>query len=168
MTGKGAGLGGQSQTTTARKYLIVWVNGKRHIVANVHPRETALNWLRSIGLTGTKNGCSEGGCGACTVVVSRRGLSGQIEHFSVNACLTPICALDSHSITTIEGLGSTSTGLHPIQRSVAEFHGSQCGFCTPGIVMALYALIESGEVSTSLPILCADGCNRCRIISSTR
>lgn len=145
MTGKGGGMGGQMHLARARKHLVVWVNGKRYEVCGLHPRETTLAWLRKQGLTGTKLGCGEGGCGACTVVVTRRGRSGELEHASVNACLTPLCALDACSITTVEGLGSTRGGLHVVQQRLAEFHGSQCGMCTPGFVMALYALVENGE-----------------------
>lgn len=74
------------------------------------------------GLTGTKLGCGEGGCGACTVVVSGK---------TVNACLTPVCAVDGTEVTTVEGIGNTITP-HKVQKAIADGHGSQCGFCTPG------------------------------------
>lgn len=101
-------------------------------------------------MTGSKSGCGEGGCGACTVVVySINFLDGQtVEHRSVNACLAPLCSMDGCHIVTIEGIGSTKTTLHPIQQRVADFFGSQCGYCTPGIVMSLYSTICTGENST--------------------
>ena len=78
-------------------------------------------------LTGSKLGCSEGGCGACTVLLSRVDPSSKkMIHSSVNACLTPVLATDSCHITTIEGIG-TIQNLHPIQKAMVEMHGSQCG-----------------------------------------
>ena len=96
------------------------------------------------GLTGTKLGCGEGGCGACTVVVSSvsydaREDSYSYSHKAVNACLTPIYALEGHHVITVEGLGNARDGMHPVQMAIASAHGSQCGFCTPGFVMSMYA-----------------------------
>ncbi|KAI8505452.1 hypothetical protein Bbelb_166410, partial [Branchiostoma belcheri] len=89
----------------------------------------------TIRLTGAKLGCGEGGCGACTVMVS--------SHLAVNACLAPICSLHGAAVTTVEGIGSTRTRLHPVQERLAKAHGSQCGFCTPGIVMSMYTLLRN-------------------------
>lgn len=66
-----------------------------------------------------------------------------VKHFAVNACLTPICSVHGLAVTTVEGIGSTKTRLHPVQERIAKAHGSQCGFCTPGIVMSMYALLRS-------------------------
>lgn len=105
-------------------------------------------YLRYIGLTGTKLGCGEGGCGACTVMLSYYDQAFNTpRHFSANACLTPICALDGYHVTTVEGI-SGAGGLHPVQQRIAELHGSQCGFCTPGIVMSLYTILRSKPNST--------------------
>jgi xanthine dehydrogenase/oxidase len=122
---------------------------------------TLLNFLRDeIGLKGTKLGCGEGGCGACTVMLSQH--NGVIRHISANACLTPVCSLDGCSVTTVEGIGNMRSGLHPIQERLASFHGSQCGFCTPGIVMALYAQLREKPMSTPHELEeCLDG-NLCR------
>lgn len=107
-----------------------------------------LQYLRYIGLTGTKLGCGEGGCGACTVMLSYYDHTiGTPRHFSANACLTPLCALDGYHVTTVEGI-SGAGGLHPVQQRIAELHGSQCGFCTPGIVMSLYTILRSRPNST--------------------
>ena len=80
--------------------------------------------------------CNEGACGACTVTVSKRGVDGKICHFAVNACLVKLVSLHGTAITTIEGLGSVTKGLHPLQEQLFKGHGSQCGFCSPGMVMS--------------------------------
>ncbi|XP_073484392.1 xanthine dehydrogenase/oxidase isoform X1 [Aquarana catesbeiana] len=125
--------------------LLFFVNGKKVIEKNVDPKMTLLTYLRrKLGLPGTKLGCGEGGCGACTVMVSRFcPFQQRILHYSVNACLAPVCSLHHTSVTTVEGIGSTKTRLHPIQERIAKSHGSQCGFCTPGIVMSMYALLRN-------------------------
>lgn len=64
-------------------------------------------------------------------------------HVAANACLTPVCAMHGMAVTTVEGIGSTKTKLHPVQERIAKAHGSQCGFCTPGIVMSMYALLRT-------------------------
>ena len=103
-----------------------------------------------MGLTGSKLGCGEGGCGACTVLISQY-VAHHIEHRTVNACLAPICSVDGCHVVTIEGLGSVSkSNLHPTQSRLAELSGSQCGFCTPGIVMSLYGTITRSDKSSSL------------------
>ena len=95
-------------------------------------------------LCGTKLGCGEGGCGACTVMVSKYDREKErINHLSVNACLAPICSMHGLSVTTVEGIGSTRKKLHVVQERIAKFHGSQCGFCTPGIVMSMYTLLRN-------------------------
>lgn len=89
-------------------------------------------------------GCAEGGCGACTVMISQYDRNAKkIKHFAVNACLMPVCALHGIAVTTVEGIGSTRTRLHPVQERIAKAHGSQCGFCTPGFVMSMYALLRN-------------------------
>lgn len=101
--------------------------------------------FKELNLTGPKLGCGEGGCGACTVLVSRC-INGEIEHRTVNGCLALLCSVDGCHVITIEGLGSTDkSNLHPTQSRLAELSGSQCGFCTPGMVMSLYATITSNN-----------------------
>uniref|UniRef100_A0A3Q2P9T1 2Fe-2S ferredoxin-type domain-containing protein n=1 Tax=Fundulus heteroclitus TaxID=8078 RepID=A0A3Q2P9T1_FUNHE len=104
-------------------------------------------WL---GLTGTKLGCAEGGCGACTVMDLGHVLPSDSphpklisHHCAVNACLAPLCSLHLVAVTTVEGIGSVARKLHPVQERIARAHGSQCGFCTPGIVMSMYALLRN-------------------------
>src|ERR1700722_11746897 len=101
---------------------------------------------KELSLTGPKLGCGEGGCGACTVLVSRciDQNSGEIEHRTINGCLALLCSVDGCHVITVEGLGSTNkSNIHPIQSRLAELSASQCGFCTPGMVMSLYDTITS-------------------------
>ncbi|CEL96661.1 unnamed protein product [Vitrella brassicaformis CCMP3155] len=122
--------------------LFFWVNGKRHDLKHdkVDPEMTVLEYLRQkCRLTGTKLGCGEGGCGACTVMVSSKTRSGELVHKSINACLAPICSLHGTAVTTVEGICSEKA-LHPVQQALSDSHGSQCGYCTPGFVMSMYSL----------------------------
>ncbi|CAB3405985.1 unnamed protein product [Caenorhabditis bovis] len=124
--------------------LIFYVNGNRIEETDVDPKMTLAAYLRDkLKLTGTKIGCNEGGCGACTVMISHVE-NGEIKHFSANSCLMPICGVFGKAVTTVEGIGSVARGrLHPVQERLAKAHGSQCGFCTPGFVMAMYALLRN-------------------------
>ncbi|KAL5284170.1 XDH.2 family protein [Megaselia abdita] len=125
--------------------LVFFVNGKKIVETNPDPKCTLLTYLRdSLYLCGTKLGCGEGGCGACTVMLSKFDRSKNVvKHIAVNACLTPVCSMHGCAVTTVEGIGSTRTKLHPVQERIAKAHGSQCGFCTPGMVMSMYALLRS-------------------------
>ncbi|KAJ1972089.1 hypothetical protein H4R35_004868 [Dimargaris xerosporica] len=128
--------------------LYFYVNTTPYELSNPAPDTTLLQFLRDQGLTGTKLGCAEGGCGACTVVVARYDPAiSQVEHRSANACLQPLCGLDGCQVITIEGIGSVRHP-HPIQERLALLHGSQCGFCTPGIAMSLYALLRNNPTPT--------------------
>ncbi|XP_076865614.1 aldehyde oxidase 6 isoform X2 [Brachyhypopomus gauderio] len=114
-------------------------------------------------LTGTKYGCGGGGCGVCTVMVSRYDVQTKgIHHLSINACLMPICQLHGAAVTTVEGIGNTKTRLHPVQERIAKTHGSQCGFCTPGMVMSMYTLLRNKPKPTMEDITEALGGNLCR------
>lgn len=147
-------------STPIRHDLLLYVNGERcHVPEKeVQPELTLLQFLRkSLNLTGTKLGCGEGGCGACTVMVSKFDVAAnQVRHFSVNSCLTPLCAMDTCAVTTVEGVGhitgvgADAEGLHPVQQALAESHGSQCGYCTPGFIMALYAMVKQRETGRHL------------------
>ncbi|XP_004291798.1 PREDICTED: xanthine dehydrogenase 1-like [Fragaria vesca subsp. vesca] len=125
---------------------ILYVNGIRRVLPDGLAHLTLLEYLRDIGLTGTKLGCGEGGCGACTVMVSQYDKKlKKCQHYAVNACLAPLYSLEGMHVITVEGLGNHKQGLHPIQASLAQSHGSQCGFCTPGFVMSVYALLRSSQ-----------------------
>jgi len=122
-----------------RAFPILYVNGARvpaEAASKARPNQSLLSFLRDVlGLTGSKLGCGEGGCGACTVMVSKTkktttetGESVTIQHRSVNACLMPVLAADGCHVTTVEGVGRVKgDALHPVQRAVVEMHGSQCG-----------------------------------------
>jgi xanthine dehydrogenase small subunit len=114
------------------------VNGRVLGLDGVTPHLTALDWLRDQGLTGCKEGCAEGECGACSVMVARPGRQTATEWTALNACLVPIAAFDGQELVTAEGLG-TSAALHPVQREMAVRGGSQCGYCTPGFVCSMAA-----------------------------
>jgi xanthine dehydrogenase small subunit len=114
------------------------VNGQSATLDGVSVHTTALDWLRDRGLTGAKEGCAEGECGACSVLVARPGLETPTEWTAVNACLLPVASLDGQEIVTSEGLGKSNT-LHPVQQEMAVRGGSQCGFCTPGFVCSMAA-----------------------------
>jgi len=114
------------------------VNGDQVALAGVPPHTTTLDWLRGCGLTGAKEGCAEGECGACSVLVARPGTDSPTEWTAVNACLVPAAALDGQEIITAEGLGDAEH-LHPVQHEMATRGGSQCGYCTPGFVCSMAA-----------------------------
>ncbi|XP_019526140.3 xanthine dehydrogenase [Aedes albopictus] len=144
--------------------LVFFVNGKKVVEPNPDPVCTLLVYLRDkLRLCGTKLGCAEGGCGACTVMVSRIDrTTNRIHNLAANACLTPVCAVHGMAVTTVEGIGSTRTRLHPVQERLAKAHGSQCGFCTPGIVMSMYALLRSSPVPSMKELEVAFQGNLCR------
>lgn len=137
--------GPQTESWSGSDELIFFVNGKKIIEKNPDPEMALLYFLRrKLGLTGTKLGCAEGGCGACTVMVSRYDLDlHRPVHAAVNACLAPLCSLNLSSVTTVEGIGSVARKVHPVQERLAQSHGSQCGFCSPGLVMSMYALLRN-------------------------
>ena len=115
------------------------LNKELRVEQNLDPNMTVLNYLRSeVGKTGTKEGCASGDCGACTVVLGE--LDGdRIRYKSINSCLTFISALNGKQLISVEDL-QQGDQLHPAQQSMVDCHGSQCGFCTPGIVMSMFAL----------------------------
>lgn len=140
-----------------------YLNGTKVQLDAVDPEITLLEYLRGIGLTGTKLGCAEGGCGACTVVVSQLNpTTGKIYHASVNACLAPLVSVDGKHVITVEGIGNSKSP-HPAQQRIAIASGSQCGFCTPGIVMSLYALLRNaGPDASEIEVEEAFDGNLCR------
>ncbi|KAI5083886.1 hypothetical protein GOP47_0000055 [Adiantum capillus-veneris] len=135
----------------ASRPLLFALNGHRVEIPSPDPSMTLLSFLRShTQLTGTKLSCGEGGCGACLVLLSTYDpKSKQVQEFSINSCLALLCSLDGCSITTIEGIGSTRTGLHAVQQRIAGFHGSHCGFCTPGMCISIYSCLRNAHISPS-------------------
>ncbi|CAN6613268.1 xanthine dehydrogenase [Trichomonascus vanleenenianus] len=124
--------------------LTFYLNGKKQVLTNPDPTGTLLDYIRDTAeLTGTKLGCAEGGCGACTVVLGQIDPgSKKVVYNAVNACIVPLIAVEGKHLITVEGIGNVMNP-HPAQERIALFHGSQCGFCTPGIVMSLYALLRN-------------------------
>ncbi|KAL8974370.1 MAG: hypothetical protein Q9197_001387 [Variospora fuerteventurae] len=140
-----------------------YLNGTKVVLdEDLDPEVTLLEYLRGIGLTGTKLGCAEGGCGACTVVVSQYNPTmKRVYHASVNACLAPLVSVDGKHVITVEGIGNVKQP-HPAQERIARSSGSQCGFCTPGIVMSLYALLRNNADPSELEVEEAFDGNLCR------
>ena len=154
----------QSVTERYDDNLRFYLNGTKVILdsISIDPEITLLEYLRGIGLTGTKLGCAEGGCGACTVVISQfNPTTKKLYHASVNACLAPLVSVDGKHIITVEGIGNVKNP-HPAQERIAMSNGSQCGFCTPGIVMSLYALLRNDTDPSELEIEEAFDGNLCR------
>jgi len=112
------------------------LNGEARTVSGVHPSTTLLQWLRDNGLMAAKEGCAEGDCGACTVVVVDRDSRGRRTFRTVNSCIALLPTLADRDVWTVEGIGAR--GLHPVQQAMVECHGSQCGYCTPGFVASLF------------------------------
>lgn len=112
------------------------VNGTVRPFGQVPAHTTALDWLRNNGLTGAKEGCAEGECGACAILVAQPEPNGGTAWTAVNSCLVPMAGLDGQELVTAEGLG-TPEHLHPVQAAMASTGGSQCGYCTPGFVCSM-------------------------------
>jgi xanthine dehydrogenase small subunit len=116
------------------------------------PTRSVLQWLREEArCTGTKEGCNEGDCGACTVVLGELGADGQLQLKAVNSCIQFLPTLDGKALFTVEDLAAPGAPLHPVQQAMVDCHGSQCGFCTPGFVMSLWATRERHAAAGSTP-----------------
>lgn len=139
-----------------------YLGDRLHELGSISPSFTLLDWLREDqGRTGTKEGCNEGDCGACTVMVVR------LEHDclkwrAVNACIQFLWMLDGAQVYTVEDLAAASGILHPVQQAMVELHGSQCGFCTPGFVMSMAAHLRNGGALDDAAINAALAGNLCR------
>jgi xanthine dehydrogenase small subunit len=114
----------------------VVVNGQPRRLGNVGGHVTLLDWLRDDGLTGSKEGCAEGECGACAVLVARPDGADRTQWTALNACLVPAAGFDGQELITVEGIG-TPDAMHPVQQEMADRGGSQCGYCTPGFICAM-------------------------------
>ncbi|HEX5219444.1 MAG TPA: xanthine dehydrogenase molybdopterin binding subunit [Verrucomicrobiae bacterium] len=132
------------------------LNGRSVRVADVSPNTTLLEYLRAHGLTGSKEGCAEGDCGACSVAMIERDSNGKPTWRAVNSCLMPVCLVAGRELVTVEGIGnyalhaqhSALDRLHPVQRKMVEHFGSQCGYCTPGFVCSLFEGYYRDDLST--------------------
>lgn len=138
------------------------LDGQLQEVERPDPTETVLNYLRyRIARTGTKEGCAEGDCGACTVVLGELK-GGSIRYRAINACILFMPVLDGKELITVESLRAADGSLHSVQQAMVDTHGSQCGFCTPGIVMSLFALNKQDSPANRAAIEDALAGNLCR------
>ncbi|MGP9822394.1 xanthine dehydrogenase small subunit [Salinarimonas sp. NSM] len=145
-----------------------YLNGQPRILENPDPNLSILEWLRTkMRLTGTKEGCASGDCGACTVVLGspvtgRTGNAKGMEYQAINSCITLVGSLHGKHLITVDALQEAPG--HPVQQAMMEHHGAQCGFCTPGIVMSLFALHchQQGEAADDHTLLEALSGNLCR------
>jgi len=138
------------------------LDGKLIELDRVEPTRTVLQYLREDLLRmGSKEGCAEGDCGACTVVIA--DLTGDtLEYRAVNACIQFLPTLDGKALFTVESLKANDGSLHPVQQSLVDYHGSQCGFCTPGFVMSMFALYKNNPSPSRTEIDDALSGNLCR------
>ena len=138
------------------------LNDKEIALSELGSGDTLLDFLRiNRRLTGTKEGCAEGDCGACTVMVGSLR-DGDLRYEPVNACIRFLASVDGCHVVTVEHLTGTGENLHPVQQAMVDYHGSQCGFCTPGFVMALYSLWMQNPDPTETEIEKALQGNLCR------
>ena len=136
-----------------KKEIVFILNGEE-VKVEVEPEWTLLYFLREVyGLTGTKEGCGYGECGACTVIINDK---------AINSCLYPVLEVEGKNVTTIEGLLSKDGELHPLQKAFIEEGAVQCGFCTPGMIMAAKALLDEKEKPTEDDIKESIAGNLCR------
>jgi xanthine dehydrogenase small subunit len=120
------------------------INGETVRVKNVSPTMTLLQYLQQSGRTGTKEGCGDGDCGACTVAIVGQGSDGKAQYQTMNSCLIPLAAIADREIITVEGIANGQ--LHPVQAAMVKTGGSQCGYCTPGFIMSMFAAYYDGKV----------------------
>ncbi len=134
----------------------ITINGRLFRVDGEPAHRTLLQWLRAQGLTGTKEGCAEGDCGACTVAIVETGAGGAPTYRAINACIALLPMFAGREVWTVEGLAQQKSGgatprmeeLHPVQRAMVESYGSQCGYCTPGFVVSMFEAYYRGDVAT--------------------
>src|SRR4028118_2006662 len=127
------------------KHLTFIINGEKLVFGDLSPTMTLLDFLRGSGRVGTKEGCGDGDCGACTVAIIGENTEGLPCFQAVNSCLIPLGAIAGREIITVEGIGNGKP--HPVQTAMIETGGSQCGYCTPGFVMSMFAAYYDGEIT---------------------
>jgi xanthine dehydrogenase small subunit len=138
------------------------LNGQPCTEDGAPPSMTVLDWLRTRAhLTGTKEGCAEGDCGACTIALGRR-VDGSLRLQAMNSCLMMLPQIDNCAVLTVEGLAAADGALHPVQQALVDTDATQCGFCTPGFVMAMFAFHHGGEPADNAIIHDALAGNLCR------
>ena len=146
-------------TSNTIKYIL---GEKIHVVDNPDPNETILNYIRlKLKKTGTKEGCAEGGCGACTVVLGELN-NNNIIYKAINSCIAFVPSLEGKQLLVVEDLVSNNGNLHTVQDAMVDYHVSQCGFCTPGFVMSLFAMQKNYSSYTEENIKDSISGNLCR------
>ncbi|XP_065336761.1 uncharacterized protein LOC135937537 [Cloeon dipterum] len=141
------------------------LNGNQVTVGDEIAEGTSLNaYIRDVAkLKGTKFMCTEGGCGACVVAATaEHPVTRERKTFSINSCLVPVFACHGWDIRTVEGIGNKRDGYHQVQANLAQFNGTQCGFCSPGMVMNMYSLVADGKTPTMAEVENSFGGNICR------
>src|SRR5437899_955281 len=123
------------------------LNGQAIRLTDCSPNTTLLEYLRGAGLTGAKEGCAEGDCGACSVAIIDRDAEGQPCYRAINSCLVPLCLLAGREIVSVEGV-DCGREPHPVQQKMVECHGSQCGYCTPGFILSLFEGYYRDDIRT--------------------
>ena len=128
------------------------LNGRTVRVDGTAPHASAntslLTWLRNTGRTGSKEGCAEGDCGACTVALVDTNARGERTFRAINSCITLLPMVAGREIVTVEGVAPATDTLHPVQRAMVESYGSQCGFCTPGFVVSMFEAYYRNDIGT--------------------
>ncbi|HEX8398000.1 MAG TPA: xanthine dehydrogenase small subunit [Pyrinomonadaceae bacterium] len=127
------------------KHFTLTINGEKLVFGDLSPTMTLLEFLRGSGRVGTKEGCGDGDCGACTVAIIGESSNGVPCFQAVNSCLIPLGAVAGREIVTVEGIGNGKP--HPVQAAMIETGGSQCGYCTPGFVMSMFAAYYDGKIT---------------------
>ena len=149
-----------SVANTAIRFVL---DGKIVQARDLSPQTTLLEYLREhLGRVGTKEGCAEGDCGACTVVLAQAETDGGLSWRPINACIRPLPTVDGKALFTVESLKHTDGSLHPVQQAMVDCHASQCGFCTPGFVMSLFGLYKNAHQPARPAIDDALSGNLCR------
>jgi xanthine dehydrogenase molybdopterin binding subunit/xanthine dehydrogenase small subunit len=136
------------------------LNGRAVRVADVSPNTTLLEYLRNSGLTGSKEGCAEGDCGACSIAIIERGSDGKPTYRAVNSCIMPVCLVAGREVVSVEGVCNSAlrpppsafSGLHPVQQKMVEHLGSQCGYCTPGFICSMFEGYYRDDLKTSVDL----------------
>jgi xanthine dehydrogenase small subunit len=140
------------------------LDGQLVNAADLPPTMTVLEYLRDVAhRTGTKEGCAEGDCGACTVALGELAADGtRVQFRAINSCIRLLPSIDGRELVTVESLSAPGGVLHPVQQAMVDLHASQCGFCTPGFVMSLFALYLHASEPTREQVIEALSGNLCR------